>query len=74
MQPKASFNSVNVSSTLSVYYEPTQSSVTLSTLFPLYDVLNAFCECSGPFELPSYHMRPFVDVKRYTYMLIVCLL
>ena len=48
--------------------------VALSPLFTLHDVLNAFCQCSGPSELPSYPLHPFVNVKRYTYMLIVCIL
>ena len=39
---KSFFHFVNVSFTLSAYYELSQSTVTLSTLFIFYDVLNAF--------------------------------
>ena len=39
---KAFFHFVNVSFTLLVYYELSQSSVALSTLFILYVVLNKF--------------------------------
>ena len=44
--------------------------VSLSTLFSLYYVWNAFWQCFSPFELRSYRLRPFSHIKHYNYMLI----
>ena len=70
----ASFHLVDVSFTLSADYELSQSTVALLTLFISHAFLYAFWHCSGPFELCSYPLCPSIDVMRYIYKLIMCIL
>ena len=67
---KAYFHFLDVNFTFSALYELLKSTVTLSTFFTLYDVMNAFWQCFSHFELRSCRLRPLSDVKRYKNMLI----
>ena len=64
---KAFFLFLNVNFTLSAFYELLKSAATLYTFFTWFDVWNAFCQCFSPFELRSYRLRSFSDVRRYNY-------
>ena len=68
--PNAYFNVLNVNVSLSEFNELLNYTATLSTFFTLNDVWNAFRQCFSRFELCSYRLRPFSDVKRYNDMLI----